>query len=120
MSVTIYHNPKCSTSRAVLEMLEARGSKPTVVLYLDRPPSADELGGVLTKMAAEPDAVLRTRNAPEDAIAAWEAARSRPEKIAALVTHPILIERPVVVVGDKAALVRPKAEAEAILDRIGA
>ena len=120
MSVTILHNPKCSSSRHALELLEARGAAPTVIEYLKTPPSAAELDAILTKMGAEPDALLRTRNAPEEAVAAWESAGSRAARIAALVAHPILIERPVVVAGAKAALVRPKAEAEAILDRIGA
>ena len=120
MAVTIYHNPKCSSSRHALERLDARGASPKVVEYLKTPPSASELDAILKSMDAEPDAILRTRNAPEDAMAAWEGARTRSEKIAALVAHPILIERPIVTAGTKAALVRPKADAEAILDRIGA
>lgn len=120
MRVTIYHNPKCSTSRHALELLEARGVATNVVEYLRDPPSAADIEAILAKMKAEPDAILRTRNAPEDALAAWQAANTRKAKIAALAAHPILIERPVVVAGRKAALIRPKAEAEAILESLGA
>ena len=119
MSVTIYHNPNCSSSRHALGLLKERGAEPKVVEYLKTPPSAAEIKRLLTKMGAEPDAILRARNAPEDAMAAWEKAGSKADKIAALAAHPILIERPIVVAGEKAALVRPKAEAESILDSIG-
>ena len=119
MAVTIFHNPKCSTSRHALELIEARGAKPKVVEYLKTPPSADEIDAILTKMKAEPDAIVRLKNAPEDAAAAWAKAGTRAKKIAALAAHPILIERPVVVAGRKAALIRPKAEAEAILEKLG-
>lgn len=119
MAVVIWHNPKCSTSRAVLEALEARGAKPKVVEYLKDTPSAAVIGETLAKMGAGPEALLRTRNAPDDALSAWEKANGAAARIKALTTHPILIERPLVIAGRKAALVRPKAELEAILDRLG-
>jgi arsenate reductase len=119
-SLTIFHNPACSTSRHALALLQERGRAPRIVEYLKTPPSEAELEAVLTKMKAEPDAILRTRNAPEKALKAWENAKSRKAKIAALHAHPVLIERPIVVAGSKAALVRPKADAEAILDALGA
>ncbi|MGD2133164.1 MAG: ArsC/Spx/MgsR family protein, partial [Maricaulaceae bacterium] len=112
-------NPKCSTSRHALELLEARGANVEVVEYLKTPPSPAHLTAILKKMGAGPDAILRTRNAPEDALAAWEAASTKSAKIAALSAHPILIERPIVVAGEKAALIRPKAEAEEILSALG-
>lgn len=115
----IYHNPKCSTSRHALELLEARGHAPTVVEYLKVPPSADEIEAVLKKMDAEPDAVMRERGSGEAALAAWAAAKTRAQKVKALAAHSILLERPIVVAGGKAAVIRPKAEAEAILDGLG-
>ena len=120
MSLTIFHNPGCSTSREALALLKARGRSPKVVEYLKTPPSAAELAGVLAKMGAEPDAILRRKGAPEEALAAWEKAMTDKAKLAALSAHPILIERPIVIAGARAALIRPKAEAAAILDRIGA
>jgi arsenate reductase len=120
MSFTIYHNPACSTSRHALAVLQERGRAPRIVEYLKTPPTPAELEAVLAKMKAEPDAILRARNAPEDAMKAWSKAKTRKEKIVVLNAHPILIERPIVVSGTKAALVRPKADAEAILANIGA
>lgn len=120
MSLTIFHNPACSTSRHVLSLLRDRGRSPRVVAYLEDPPSPAELAAVLARMKAEPDAILRVRDAPEKALAAWKKAGSRKSKLAVLSAHPILIERPIVIVGAKAALVRPKADAEAILASLGA
>ncbi len=119
MTATIWHNPNCSTSRHVLGLLTERGPAPKVVEYLKTPPSAAEIGRVLELMGAEPDAILRLRNAPENALAAWSAAKTRKAQVAALAAHPILIERPVVISGKKAALVRPKAEADVILKALG-
>jgi len=119
MSLTIYHNPGCSTSRHVLGLLQERGRAPTIVEYLKAPPSPADLARTLARMGAEPDAILRTRNAPEAAMAAWSKASTKKAKLDALAAHPVLIERPIVIAGEKAALVRPKAEAEAILAGLG-
>lgn len=119
MSTTIWHNPRCSTSRGALELLTARGHAPRVRDYLNDPPDAAEIARVLKLMKAEPDAIVRLKDAPTDAAKAWTTAKTEPQKIAALAAHPILIERPIVIAGRKAALIRPKAEAEARLAAIG-
>jgi arsenate reductase len=119
MSLTIWHNPGCSTSRHVLTLMNERGLAPHIVEYMRTPPSAAEIGRVLGLMGAAPEAILRSRNAPPEAMAAWTAAKTDKARIAALAAHPILIERPVLIADGKAALVRPKAEAEAILARLG-
>lgn len=119
MTPTIWHNPSCSTSRHVLGLLAERGAEPKIVEYLKTPPSAAEIGRALEMIGAEPDAIVRLRNAPDEALAAWRAAKTRKAQVATLAAHPILIERPIVIAGKKAALVRPKADAEAILDKIG-
>lgn len=119
MTSTILHNPKCSTSRHALELLTARGHEPKVVLYLKDGPDAAELDAILKKMGAEPEAIMRERGSNEAALAAWGGAATRAAKVQALADHPILIERPIVVAGAKAAMVRPKAEADSILDALG-
>ncbi len=116
MSLTIWHNPGCSTSRHVLALLDARGHAPTIVEYLKTPPSTAQIGRVLKLMGAGPEAILRTRSAPPEAMAAWAGATTARAKIAALAAYPILIERPIVITEDQAALARPKAHAEDILD----
>lgn len=107
MSVTIYHNPRCGKSRGALELLRARGIEPRVVEYLKTPPSAAELEHILELLGLEPRALIRKGEA-----AYQEAGLDRPDLdraalIAALVAHPILIERPIVLANGKAALGRP-------------
>jgi arsenate reductase len=115
VTVTIYHNPRCSMSRATLALIEARGIKPKIVEYLKTPPSAAELKAILRKLGLTPRDILRTgetvyaelglkmRNLDDDAL------------IALMVKNPILIERPIVVASDKAAVGRPPENVLAIL-----
>jgi len=113
MPVTIYHNPKCSKSRQTLELLRQRGIEPRVIEYLKAPPSAKELDGILKKLAIEPRALMRTK---EDAYAAAgldDPKLTRAQLVAAMVEHPSLIERPIVVNGARAAVGRPP---EAVLE----
>jgi arsenate reductase len=119
MATTIWHNPRCSTSRGALELLAERGHAPQIREYLKDPPDAPEIARVLKLMKAAPDAIVRLKDAPPEAAKAWAAAKTDAQKIAALAAHPILIERPIVISGRKAALIRPKAEAETKLASIG-
>ncbi len=105
--VTIYHNPKCSTSRKVLGMLADAGVKPRVVEYLKTPPTRAELVGLLRMMGVGPRGLLRRRGTPYDALGLDDPAMTDDALIDAILAHPILIERPVVVTAKGAAVCRP-------------
>ena len=113
MDVTIYHNPRCSKSRQTLELLRDRGVEPRIVEYLKSPPSAERLGEILDLLGAEPRAVMRKKEAPYKELGLDDPKLSRAALIKAMVDHPILIERPIVVAGGKAAMGRPP---EAVLE----
>ena len=113
MTVTIYHNPRCSKSRATLKLLEERGIAPEIVEYLKTPPDAATLDELLTKLGLEPRNLMRRKEAPYRENGLDDETLTREALIAAMVADPILIERPIVVSGGKAALGRPP---EAVLD----
>lgn len=113
MSVRIYHNPRCSKSRQTLALLRERGVEPQVVHYLETPPSAAELDRLLRLLGREPREVLRTKEAAYREKGLDDPGLSREALIRAMVEDPILIERPIVVAGGKAALGRPP---EAVLE----
>ena len=113
MTTTIYHNPKCSKSRQTLELLKARGIEPTIVEYLKTPPSIAELKQLLSQLGLEPRALMRTKEAPYKELDLGSADKSPDVLIRAMHENPVLIERPIVVSGDKAALGRPP---EAVLE----
>ncbi len=113
MTVTIYHNPRCSKSRQTLDLLRARGIEPEIVPYLEAPPDGATLDRLLTMMGKEPREAMRTQEAPYKALGLDDPAMSRAGLIAAMVAHPVLIERPIVSTGTKAALGRPP---EAVLE----
>jgi len=115
MTVTIYHNPRCSKSRQTLALLESRGVAPVVVEYLKSPPSADELRDVLKKLDLKPQDILRKCEACYKEIGLKERPVSDDELVALMVENPILIERPIVVAGKKAAIGRPPESVLAIL-----
>ncbi len=106
MTVTIWHNPRCSKSRQALKLLKDRGINPIVVDYLQTPPSADEIKDVLTLLGLEPRGLMRTK---ESVYKELELANEQSANalITAMVHHPILIERPVVLANGKAAIGRP-------------
>ncbi len=105
--VTIYHNPRCSKSRQTLALLEARGIEPKVVDYLKDPPSAAELKAILKKLGMRPRDLIRRGEARYSELGLADRALSDDELIALMVANPILIERPIVVSGKKAAIGRP-------------
>jgi arsenate reductase len=107
MSVTIYHNPRCTKSRQTLALLEKRGIKPKVIEYLVTPPTEAELKRLLKLLGIAPRALLRTKEEEYK-----QAKLDRPditdtEIIHAMTKYPRLMERPIVVVGNKAVLGRP-------------
>ena len=108
----IYHNPRCSKSRAACALIAERGLVAEVVEYLKTPPSREELRALLAKLDMKPGDIVRKG---EEVFKERYAGRtlSDDEWLDALVAHPILIERPIVVCGDKAVLARP---AEKILE----
>ncbi|WP_461517679.1 arsenate reductase (glutaredoxin) [Porticoccus sp.] len=105
--ISIYHNPRCSKSRLTLALLEERGINPDVILYLETPPDEKTLAEVLGKLGISARQLLRKS---EDAYKENNLADenlTEQQLISAMVAHPKLIERPIVVNGDKAAIGRP-------------
>jgi len=107
MSVTIYHNPRCSKSRATLALLEERGVSPNVVAYLETPPNEAELNVILRALGKEPRDLIRKGEEAYNAQGLDDESLSREALIKAMVENPVLIERPIVVNGAKAAIGRP-------------
>ena len=110
MSVTIYHNPRCSKSRQTLQLLQDKGITPIIVEYLENPPSSNELTEILRKLGKSPSEILRSKEAAEVGIAKD---LNDEALINAISQHPRAMERPIVVNGDKAAVGRPP---ESVLD----
>jgi arsenate reductase (glutaredoxin) len=105
MAITIYHNPRCGKSRDTLALLEKRGITPRIVEYLKTPPDTKTLKRLLEQLGLKPRQLLRKKEAAEAGLDDPEL--SDDALIAGMVKHPITIERPIVVNGDKAALGRP-------------
>jgi arsenate reductase len=114
-AVTIWHNPKCGTSRKVLDMIRAAGVEPAVVDYVKTPPSAAEIKAVLKEMGARPRDLLRRRGSPYDELGLDDAKLGDAALVAAMHAHPILIERPVVRSPKGTRLCRPPERLKEIL-----
>ena len=115
--VTIYHNPACGTSRNVLGLIENAGVTPKVVLYLKTPPSRDELVALIAKMGVPVRAILREKGTPFAELGLADPAKTDAELIDAILAHPILMNRPIVVTEKGAKLCRPS---ETVLDLLPA
>jgi len=115
MKVKIYHNPRCSKSRETLQLLKDRGIEPEIIEYLKTPPSAGELEDILQKLGLEPRALMRKKETAYEASGLADTSLDRQALINGMVKHPILIERPIVVADDKAAIGRPPEAVLAIL-----
>ena len=107
MTVTIYHNPRCSKSRQTLALIEEQGVTPKIVDYVKTPPSASELKRVLKKLGLKPRDILRKGEAIYAELGLDGKDLKDDALLALMVKNPILIERPIVVSGDRAALGRP-------------
>ena len=105
--VRIYHNNRCSKSRATLSLLEERGVTPEIINYLDTPPSAAELTVLLRQLGMRARELLRTGEADYRSLGLDNPALDEAALIQAMVTHPKLIERPIVVANGKAVIGRP-------------
>jgi len=114
--LTIYHNPRCSKSRATLALLEERGVKPRIIEYLKTPPDAAELASIIGKLGIEPEQLVRKG---EEIYKSRYAGRklTGAQWIAAMVKDPVLIERPIVVRGTRAVIGRPPETVETLLTR---
>lgn len=110
---TIYHNPECGTSRNTLELIRNSGVEPTVIHYLETPPSRDQLVALIAAMGMPVRALLRKNVPPYEALGLAEDRFSDDELIDAMLAHPILINRPIVVTPLGTKLCRPS---ELVLD----
>ena len=113
MSVTIYHNPACGTSRNTLAMIRATGVEPTVIEYLNTPPSREELRDLVRRMGVPLRDVMRQKGTPYDELGLGNPALSDDALLDAIELHPILINRPIVVTPKGVRLCRPS---ELVLD----
>ncbi|EKP0312602.1 glutaredoxin-dependent arsenate reductase [Aeromonas veronii] len=112
-AITIYHNPECGTSRNTLELIRNSGVEPTVIHYLETPPSRDQLVALIAVMAMPVRDLLRKNVPPYEALGLAEDRFSDDELIDAMLAHPILINRPIVVTPLGTKLCRPS---EVVLD----
>jgi arsenate reductase len=103
----LYHNPRCSKSRQTLELLHSRGIEPEIVEYLKSPPTAAELERILDLLGREPRELMRTGEAEYRELGLDDPNLDRDALIRAMVDHPKLIERPILLANRKAALGRP-------------
>jgi arsenate reductase len=113
--VTIFHNPGCGTSRNVLAAIRARGVEPTVVEYLKAGWTKPQLKGLLAAMGAKPRDILRVRGTPAEDLGLTRPQASDEAILDAMVAHPILVERPIVVTPRATALCRPAERVEELL-----
>ncbi len=114
-SVTIYHNPKCSTSRQVLEMIEAAGHKPEVVEYLKAGWTKKQLKELFAAAGLTPRQALRTKASEAEELGLLDPKVSDAKILDAMIEHPVLVERPFVVTPKKTLLARPKGRVQEVL-----
>lgn len=112
-NITIYHNPDCGTSRNTLEMIRNSGNEPTIIYYLDTPPTQEELTRLISEMGISVRALLRKNVEPYEQLGLDEDKFSDAQLIDFMLQHPILINRPVVVSPLGTRLCRPS---EIVLD----
>ncbi len=113
MTITIYHNPACGTSRNVLGLIRNSGETPVVIEYLKTPPSRAELQSLIARMGIPVRGLLRRKGTPYDELGLADPALTGDQLLDAMLSHPILIERPIVVSPLGVKLCRPS---EAVLE----
>jgi arsenate reductase len=113
MPVTIYHNPACGTSRNTLAMIRESGEEPEIIEYLKTPPTRKKLKELIKAMGISPRELLRRKGTPYDELGLDDASLTDEQLVDAMVAHPILINRPIVVTPRGARLCRPS---EAVLE----
>lgn len=112
---TIYHNPRCSKSREALALLEDAGVPLTVIRYLETPPDADMVSALLGKLGVTARGLLRSKEDEFAALGLDNPSLDEATLIAAIVAHPRLMERPVVVHGNRAVIARPPERVQELL-----
>ena len=115
MSITIYHNPKCSKSRETLGLLVKQGIKPAINEYLKIPPTAEKINEILKKLGYAPRDLMRKKETMYTLHNLNDQSLSNDTLIEFMVKHPILIERPIVLANEKAAIGRPPEQVLEIL-----
>ena len=117
MTVTIYHNPNCGTSRNTLAMIRATGTEPVIIEYLKTPPNRAELLDLVRRMGVPLRSILRQKGTPFDELGLGDPSLSDDALLDAIEQHPILINRPIVVAPKGVRLCRPS---ETVLDLLDA
>jgi arsenate reductase (glutaredoxin) len=117
MTITIYHNPACGTSRNVLGLIRDSGEQPHVIEYLKTPPSREELVSLIGRMAIPVRDLLRRKGTPYDELGLSDPTLSDDQLIDAMMAHPILINRPIVVSPKGVKLCRPSQAVLELLSR---
>jgi len=107
MTVTIWHNPRCSKSRQTLELLKSNGVEPTVREYLKTPPSKAEVEKLVALVGGDPRELIRDGEAEFKALKLKKADLTKAQIVDAIAAHPVLLQRPIVVTGARAAIGRP-------------
>ncbi len=115
MKATIYHNPRCSKSTQTLALLEENGVDVTIIEYLKTPPDEKTLNDIVKKLGLDAADLLRKKEAPFKELSLGDKLEQTDTVINAMITHPILIERPIVLANGKAAIGRPPENVLAIL-----
>jgi len=113
MAIRIFHNPRCSKSRATLSLLQDQGLEPEITLYLENPPDAGELRSILKKLGLTARGLMRRGEAEFRELGLSDESLTEDELVAAMAANPRLIERPIVLANGKAAIGRPP---EAVLE----
>ena len=113
----IYHNPNCGTSRKVLGILRTAGLEPKIIEYLKNPPTRTELISLLDRMGKAPRQILRRKGTPYDELGLGDPSHSDDSLIDAIMVHPILLERPVVVTPRGVRLCRPAEAVAELIDQ---
>lgn len=115
MEILIYHNPRCSKSRQTLELLQQQGIQPRIIEYLKNPPTHQQLDSILRGLDMQPRDLMRKNESEYGDNNLQDQSLERDQLIEAMIAHPRLIERPIVVAGDQIAIGRPPESVLTIL-----
>lgn len=115
MEITLYHNPRCSKSRQTLEILNEQNIEFNIVEYLSNPPSHQQLDSILRGLDMQPRELMRKGEAEYKSLGLNDVTLSRDQLINAMITHPKLIERPILIAGDEITIGRPPENVLSIL-----